>query len=182
MLRLSLILSALLLATPATAAPWRHPTAGFSVDLPRGWQEDSSSRTANSVFVTRGPPTAAVIGCRITSAPLAGPPAQPDRWTMPEAVMADPAKYLSGSGDRVSALLGKRRFKGLDGFPGWLLWADVLKPNEGQPSFKLIAHVLSAPSIQLIVVCNTPASVRANLPLAAIDEALAMSTTIRSSP
>jgi len=180
MLRSALVLSALMLATPAAAVPWKHPTAGFSVDLPKGWEEDPASRRPNTAFVTRGPVSNTQIGCTIASTPLGGPPASPATWAMPEAVLADPAKYMGGSGDRIATLLGKRKFAGADGYPGWQLWADVLKPGADQPSFKLIAHVLSAPSTQLTVVCFTPARVRPSLPPAAIDEALAMSRTLRA--
>lgn len=181
--RPALFLSALvLLATPAMAAPWKHPTAGFSVDLPKGWEEDPTSRKANSAFVTRGPITNTQIGCTITSSPLGGPAASPKTWSMPDAVIADPAKYLEATGDRIATLLGKRKFSGADGFAGWQLWADILKPGADQPSFKLIAHVLSAPNTQLMAACFTPARVRPSLPQAAIDEALAMSRTLRSAP
>ncbi len=182
MMRVLVAAVALTLASPAAAKPWRHPSAGFALDIPAGWDERVESRTATGAVFLPSPSFLANIACTVVAAPLGGPPATPAGWRMPDEVLANPTALLTRNGDRVSAILGKQKFGGLNGFPGWQLWADVVSPGGVAPYFKLITHVLSGPNAQITAVCITPANVRGSLNDKTIQESLALGVSLRAAP
>lgn len=179
MTKIPMIAALLVTASPAAAAPWTHPQAGFSLDIPAGWEERVEGRTATSAAFLPSPSFLATIVCTVAAAPLSGPPATPSTWSMPDEMIADPQRILTRNGDRVSAVLGAQKFAGADGFPGWQLWADVVKPGAVAPYFKLISHVLTEPSTQVTMACITPSNIRGSLSSKTIDEGRALGRSLR---
>lgn len=179
MAKFSMIAVLLATASPAAATPWTHPEAGFSLDIPAGWEERVEGRTPTSAAFLPSPSFLAAIVCTVVKAPLSGPPASPSTWRMPDQVIADPQPILTRNGDSVSAVLGSQKFAGADGFPGLQLWADVVKPGETAPYFKLISHVLTEPNAQVTMACISPSSVRRSLSARTIDEGRALGLSLR---
>jgi hypothetical protein len=179
MTKVPMIAVLLATASPVAAAPWTHPEAGFALDIPAGWEERVAGRTPTSAAFLPSPSFLATIVCTVVTAPLKGPPASPSTWRMPDQVIADPQQILTRNGDSVSAVMGSQKFAGADGFPGWQLWADVVKTGEAAPYFKLISHVLTEPNTQVTMVCITPSGVRGSLSAKTIDEGRALGLSLR---
>jgi hypothetical protein len=180
MKRCLMITALMALATPAAAAPWTHPDAGFALDVPAGWEEKVSSRTPTVAVFTPSPSFLATIVCTVVTAPLAGPPATPAGWRMPDQILANPNDILTRNGDRVLTVMGSRKFKGADGYGGWQLWADVVKPGAVAPYFKQISHVLTGPNTQVTTACITPSNIRGSLTTKTIEESLALGASMRA--
>lgn len=179
MKKLLLVAWTLAVATPVAAEPWTHPDAGFSLDIPAGWEEVDTSRRPTVAVFTPSPSFLATIVCTVVAAPLAGPPATPAGWKMPDQILADPKGMLTRNGDSVAALIGARKFRAANGFGGWQVWADVVKPGEVAPYFKQISHVLTEPNRQVTVACITPSNIRGSLKTKTIDESLALGASVR---